>query len=224
MRRSCFPFHPLSLAFVGGVCVQKLLLCYLFTSKFPFTSLLLHLLLFILWNSSVRKSWFISIYLLAPSFIYTNMDSRRVFLSFGWKIKYYYCFFLHPNCSSFGWELFQLAPVLSIFSQALVFWHDSIFLFEYFLTFWHHTMFQAHLTFSLPQSQNQPFSQRFGNSFPGFPLLESGGKIEKSRSGCWVCLWLLGVEVDVAASGPSQLIALLKKKKRNIGLPRWSSG
>ena len=29
-------------------------------------------------------------------------------------------------------------------------------------------------------------------------------------------MWLLGVEVDVAASGPSQLIALLKKKKKEI--------
>ena len=26
-------------------------------------------------------------------------------------------------------------------------------------------------------------------------------------------MWLLGLEVDIAASGPSQLIALLKKKK-----------
>ena len=118
MQRSCFPFHPLSLAFVGGLCVQKLLLCYLFTSKFPFTSLLLHLLLFILWNSSVRKSWFISIYLLAPSFIYTHKDSRRVFLFFGWKsstIIVYFSTQIVPALagSSFSWPLlwaFSLRP------------------------------------------------------------------------------------------------------------------
>lgn len=37
-----------------------------------------------------------------------------------------------------------------------------IFLFffqEYFLNFWHNKMFQAHLVFSLPLSQNQPFLQ-----------------------------------------------------------------
>ena len=111
MQRSCFPFHPLSLALVGGLCVQKLLLCYLFISKFPFTSLLLHLSLFILWNSSVKKNWFMSIYLLAPLFIYPNMDSQRVFFSFGWKlnaITVYFTTQIVPALamgSSFSWPL-----------------------------------------------------------------------------------------------------------------------
>ena len=37
-------------------------------------------------------------------------------------------------------------------------------------------------------------------------------------------MWLLGVEVDVAASGPSQLIALLKKKKKKYGVMSKDQG
>lgn len=94
------------------------------------------------------------------------MDSWRVFLFFRWKsnttIVYFstQLFQLYYMRSSFSWPLlwaFLSGPAL------LTWFHIS---FEYFLTFWHHGV-QAHLTFSLPQSLNQPFSQDLRIPFPG---------------------------------------------------------
>ena len=184
-----------------------------------------HLLFYIIWNSSVRKSCFISIYLLVQLFVYTNMDSWIVIFILWVKIQYYYYLFHRPNCFSFShWELFQLVPALSIFFQALLFWHDSLslslslclslslslFLYIYFLS----TSLLSGTTrcsrlilhFPCPSPSISHFPKE-----PVFPSLESG--IEKPRPGCWVCSLLLRVGVDVVASGPSQLIASLFKKK-----------
>lgn len=94
------------------------------------------------------------------------------------------------------WELFpstSCAPLPYRDHCVLVwFWFGGCF--QHLLTFWHQKMLQVQLVYFLHQSQNQPFLSKE----PWFLLVENGN--QKPRSGCQVCLLLVGCHFFQAVS------------------------
>lgn len=90
---------------------------------------------------------------------------------------------------------------------------DMPILFQHCLTLWHYKMFWAHLVYSFPQLQNQPFSKEpssfcqyfetkiwaYTSTILNVPDLASEAELDVVSSGCASCYWgimFLDIPVD----------------------------